>query len=169
MYLSLVGFSSVAGARENYAAASCDDKYYPKANGRSVSRAGTIDGAPVEFRVTSSGTYATAATTGNNAYFRFDGKTYWILFDAGVRAADIALAFTAKEGRSPEPNPLRLPAAPAKETERRNNLSVALKAKFSGAAVVSAVSALSAALAPGADYFAPVGESETEGETEKAE
>jgi len=168
MYLVLVGFSEVSGARENYAAASCDDKYYPKANGRSVSRAGTIDGESVEFRVTSSGTYATAATSGNNAYFRFGGKTYWILFDAGVRAADITLAFSAKEGRSPEANPLRLPAAPAKELERRDSLSKALKAKFSGAAVVSAAKALSDALAPGSDYFGTEEKEPVPAESEKA-
>jgi hypothetical protein len=151
MYLVLKNFAAVPGSRENFAASPCSDKYFPKRAGR----LGTINGSPVEFKVTSSGSYATAATSGNNAYFRFEGKTYWILFNSGVDAKSIALDFDAKDGTSPEKNPERLPAAPAKEAERRSNLGAALRAKFSGESAKSALQTLADALAPNADYFAP--------------
>jgi hypothetical protein len=150
MYLTLKGFAKVAGSRENFAASSCADSYYPKRDGR----AGKIDGKPVEFKVTSSGGYANAATKGNNAYFRLGGKTYWILFNPGVDANAIALDFISKDGPVPkgDENPIRIPADPAKEAKRRDTLSKALKAKF-GESAKSALETLTDALAPGSDYF----------------
>ena len=114
------------GVRANYALAKCDASYYPKRAPRTC----LIDGETVDIKITGSRNYATAATAGNNGYLMIRGECYWMSFAAGFPAHSADLVFELKDGTSPDANPLRDPKDAAKETERRKNLSAALKAKF---------------------------------------
>jgi len=128
MYLRLLD-AEPRGVRETYALASCNVSYFPKREPRDV----LIDGAPAKMAITGSRNYATAATAGNNGYVMIDGVCYWMSFAAGFAAATEPLEFEVCEGKAPDENPLRDPKDAAKEKARRENLSKALKAKFSGA------------------------------------
>lgn len=81
------------------------DSCYPKGTGtRSVTVLVTINGEPGEIRVTNSGSWATAKTSGDNGWIRFGGKTYWWLFESGRDARKLAgTAFVVDDGVAPAP------------------------------------------------------------------